>query len=195
MKRRLHAFLFSFLVASTANAQDGHFEILRGDQVLGRIRVERVITGNTVSYSMISASTFDLIWKRHVRTTVITHYTDGRVTGCCSSVRMNNAVRDSSLLRSIGGRGLYFKHPTSVHADDLPANEWTTARMYYEEPAGESSIFVESALADCPLVHSGVGEYSLTLPNKDRNHYIYRDGVLQEIRVDRGFFVLLFRRV
>lgn len=182
------------LVCCGAQAQNGTFQILHGDQVVGSIVVERSIKGNSTAYSMVSLSSFVLVWKRSIRTTMTTQYINGQVTDCHSAVRMNNTVQDSSRLRTVAGKGLYFIHPSAVYGADLPTNAWTTARMYYEEPTGIASIFVESALKDCPLDLIAAGEYRLTLPNKTRNHYIYRNGTLQEIRVDRGWVDLVFRR-
>ncbi len=184
-----------WLACTCCGAQDGVFEILRGNTVVGRIVVDREVKGGATSYSMVSAAMFDLVWKQHVRTSVTTQYVDGRVTGCKSSVHLNHALRDSSHLNSVGSKALYFVHPSEVYMAAPPTNEWTTARMYYEEPTGQDSIFVESALRDCPLERLAVGEYRLTLPNKSRNHYVYRNGTLHEIRVDRGWFDLVFRRV
>jgi hypothetical protein len=66
--------------------------------------------------------------------------------------------------------------------------------MYFEEPIGQQRIFVESVLRYCPLQHLGGGEYRLTLPDDKVNRYVYKDGRLEEIHVDRNFFDLVFKR-
>jgi hypothetical protein len=45
------------------------------------------------------------------------------------------------------------------------------------------------------LAKVGAGIYELTLPDGHVNRYVYRNGVLHEIQVDRLFFDLVFRRV
>lgn len=177
-----------------ASAQADIFHILKGDKVLGRIDALRVVKGDRVSYSMISLSSFNLVWDQEVRTVARTTYVAGRVADCLTTVHVNDDLRDSSVMRTVAGRGLYVVHPRSVYSAALPANPWTTARMYYEEPVGQDSVFVESELIDCAVVRIADGEYMLMLPNKERNHYIYRNGRLQEIRVDRGWLELVFRR-
>jgi hypothetical protein len=182
------------LVAGACTAQDGFFHILHNGKKLGTINVLRVARGDSVTYSMTSRSNFTFLWKREVNTVVRTLYVDGRVTGCHTIVRDGATLRDSSALRAIGGRGLYVVHPDKVYSAALPANPWTTTRLYYEEPLGQDSVFVESELSECPVERIAPGEYILRLPNKEKNHYVYRDGVLQEIRVDRGWLGLVFRR-
>ncbi|MBK9149290.1 MAG: hypothetical protein IPM12_15900 [Flavobacteriales bacterium] len=183
-----------FLISFQSAAQDGVFHIFHNNKMLGTIDVLRVAKGDSVTYSMISRSDFTFLWKRQVHTVARTMHVDGRVTNCLTTVHESGALRDSSALRCIGGRGLYVVHPEKVYSADLPKNPWTTARMYYDEPVGQDSIFVESELFECPLERIAPGEYILKLPNKEKNHYVYRDGILQEIRVDRGWLGLVFRR-
>lgn len=193
MLRALH---FGLLLASVpCAAKDGVFEILHNKKVLGTIDVLRVTRGDSVTYSMISRSDFTFLWKRQVLTVARTLHIAGQVTNCLTTVHESGALRDSSALRAIGGRGLYVVHPDKVYGAELPKNPWSTARLYYDEPVGQDSIFVESELAECALEHVAPGEYILRLPNNEHNHYVYRDGILQEIRVDRGWLGLVFRRV
>ncbi|MBK8498883.1 MAG: hypothetical protein IPL52_08710 [Flavobacteriales bacterium] len=189
------AILFPLFATSVTLAQSDIFQILRGNKVLGRIDAQRVVKGDRVSYSMISHSAFNLVWDQEVRTVARTTYIAGHVSDCLTTVHVNKGLRDSSVLRTVAGRGLYVVHPRTVYSADLPQNPWTTARMYYEEPLGQDSIFVESELKDCAVVRIAPGEYILKLPNREKNHYVYRNGRLYEIRVDRGWLELVFRRV
>ncbi len=197
MMNFLRPLTFCFLALWThtsALAQDGTFEIMKGDEVIGRIMVGRTVHGERTSYSMTSISALSIIWMQNVRSSVVTEYVGGRVNACRTSMHVNDELRDSSQLLTVEGRALCYVHPGQYFVGNT-SNSWTTARMYYEEPKGQTSIFVESALRDCPLVCTGEGLYSLTLPNKDSNHYRYRNGRLQQVIADRTWFDLVFRRV
>lgn len=187
--------LVLLLASDLCVAKDGVFEILHNKKVLGTIDVLRVAKGDSITYSMISRSDFTMLWKRQVLTVARTLHIGGQVTNCLTTVHETGTLRDSSALRCVGGRGLYVIHPDKVYAADLPKNPWSTARLYYDEPVDQDSIFVESELAECAIERIAPGEYILKLPNKEKNHYIYRNGILQEIRVDRGWLGLVFRRV
>ncbi|MBK9176950.1 MAG: hypothetical protein IPM46_11590 [Flavobacteriales bacterium] len=182
------------LASCTSVAQDAVFNILHNDKVLGTIDALRVAEGDRVTFSMISYSSFTMFWKREVRTVARTQYISGKVASCLTTVHVSGELRDSSTMRAIGGQGLYVVHPDKVYSAELPKNPWTTARMYYEEPVGQDSVFVESELFECAVECIAPGEYILKLPNKEKNHYVYRNGLLQEIRVDRGWLGLVFRR-
>jgi hypothetical protein len=190
------AFTFVLLLATGVCAgQDGVFQILHKGKVLGNIDVLRSSQGDSVTYSMVSRANFTFLWEREVSTVTRTLYVAGRVTNCLTTVHEGDALRDSSAMRAIGSSGLYVVHPRQVYAAELPKNPWTSTRLYYEEPVGQSRVFVESELKDCALERIAPGEYVLQLPNKEKNHYVYRNGRLHEIRVDRGWFGLVFRRV
>ncbi len=181
-------------VAQTIHAQPGTFAIWVNDEVVGEVTVNRTTIGPRTIYSMNSISEVDVIWTQVVRTMMRTEYAGSQLTACHSSVRVNDSVRDSSSLRTDLGRVQGFVHPREQVA--VPCtNAWSTARMYYEEPIGQRSIYVESVLRDCPLVPLGGGRYRLTLPNDKVNDYVYRQGVLEEIHVDRPFFDLIFKRL
>jgi hypothetical protein len=66
--------------------------------------------------------------------------------------------------------------------------------MYFEEPVGQSTVFVESVMRDCPLTRTAEGVYVLSMPGKKFNIYRYKDGLLQAVEVDRMFVKLVFKR-
>lgn len=181
------------LLALLAPAQDGVFEIIKGGKPVGRIDVRRTEVGDRALYRMTSRSSIAVLWTHDVRSDLATEYQGGRLTRCHSTYRVDAELRDSSSMRTVAGRQLCYVHPGEVFVGNA-RGDWTVARMYYEEPVGQDSVFVESVLRDCPLVALGDGRYVLTMPDKSTNHYTYRGGVLREVYVDRTLFNLLFRR-
>jgi hypothetical protein len=67
--------------------------------------------------------------------------------------------------------------------------------MYFEEPIGVNEVFVESVLENCRLMPLGEHRYRLFMPDAKMNDYVYKNGVLQEIGVDRKYVDLVFRRI
>ncbi len=185
--------LISLLSVLGSEAQRSEFHIYKGGEKVGNILVGRSEAGEQVRYTMDSYSEFSLIWTQEVRTRVVTEYLRGSIDHCYSSIKVNGSIRDSSYMRSSNTDNDCYVHPDRP-AECGPATDWSTARMYFEEPVGTRSIYVESVLKDCPLENSGPGRYTLTFPNDVQNHYVYRNGVLHEIQVIRPLFDLVFRR-
>jgi hypothetical protein len=167
------------------------FQVLKADELVGNVIAMRMPTATGTVYTMTSHCELDIIWSQVVRSSARAEYIDGALTSCHTSMRVNDSVRDSSSMMK--GVDQCFVHPKTAFTCTR-ATQWTTSRMYFEEPVGQPIVFVESVLQDCPLVRSAPGTYTLTFPNGNVNHYVYKAGILQEIRVDRSFFDLVFRR-
>lgn len=183
----------SLWAASACLAQRSTFDVLKGDETVGSIIASRSLIGARTLYVTTSWAEFDLLWRQNVRTTSTTEYAGDSIHACRTAVRVNGSVRDSShMAPSTGGLACY------VHPDKrfrgAPRTEWTTARMYFEEPVGQARIFVESVLEPCALRSTAPGCYQLIFPNGAENRYRYANGILQEVHVDRTFLDLVFRR-
>lgn len=179
--------------SSLANAQRLEFDILKADAIIGRIIALRDPGPRSTQYLMTSYSEFDVVLKQTVKTSMSAEYRDGTLIGCHSLVRVNGNLRDSSHMVVRNGQSHRYVHPKPF-VRPVEQVEWTTARMYYEEPTGQHTIFVESVLDHCPLVRTAPGRYTLRMPNGNENRYMYRDGILIEVVVDRALVDLIFRR-
>jgi len=181
------------LFTTRSQAQQDRFDIWKGDAIIGSVLAKRVVNEDRTHYLMTSYSELDMLWKQVVRSLVWTEYRNGSVSSCHTHVKVNGTVRDSSHFAPRADDMLCFVHPDErfVHEGRV---EWTTARMYFEEPVGQHSIFVESVLKPCTLKRTGPGTYQLLLPGDKVNTYTYRNGRLEEIHVDRSLFDLVFKR-
>ena len=174
--------------------QESTFKIFKGNSEVGSIQAYRTSHGGRTSYVIVSHAEIQMVWKQVVRTTMYTEYEDGLVKKCLATVNLNGNMRDSSYLSIRKGEKWAYVHPRPAFRMHS-TNDWTTARMYYEEPVGRTSILVESVLQECPIRRTGPGKYEVTLPNNDRNRYTYVNGRLMEVQVDRLLINLVFRRV
>lgn len=167
------------------------FDILRGGKVLGHVTALVNEKAGHKRYLMTSMSEFSLGWKQRVNTLMSTEYLHGELIACHSRVLVNQSLRDSSLM--VRGSGRCYVYPEEAFTCER-TTQWSTARMYFEEPVGQRLVFVESMLRDLPLERTGPDSYTITFPDGKQNHYVYEAGLLREIKVERTFFTLLFRR-
>ncbi|MEO7082435.1 MAG: DUF6134 family protein [Flavobacteriales bacterium] len=193
MTLRFSLFLLLLSFSLVVVGQESRFKIFKGDTEVGTIQAYRSTHEGRTSYVIVSHAEIQMIWKQVVRTTMYAEYENGLLRKCLATVNLNGTMRDSSNLFMHNGEKWAYVHPRSPYRLHS-SNEWTTARMYYEEPVGRTSILVESVLQDCPIRRTGPGKYEVTLPNKDRNRYTYVNGRLMEVHVDRMLVNLVFRR-
>ncbi len=191
---RAFALLLGIGSSLLGSGQKVEFNILKGDGVIGRIIAQRNHAGHTTHYLMTSYAEFDIVLKQVVKTSMSADYRNGALVACHSLVRVNNNLKDSSHMVTRGDQRHHYIHPKTLTRPNEQV-EWTTARMYFEEPVGQQAIYVESVLTHCPLQRTAAGRYTLTMPNGNLNHYVYRNGVLMEVVVDRSLVDLVFRRL
>ena len=187
------AALLSGLVGGWAQAQESTFDILKGGEVVGSVAASRIRTGVRTLYQMTSYSVMNVLWKQTVNTAATTEYVGNDLRACMTMIRLNGALRDSSHMAT-DAEGFRCHVVPDPPFRSSQTSAWTTARMYYEEPVGQELIFVESVLTPCSLRTISPGNYLLSFPNGAESHYVYAQGRLQEIHVDRLFINLLFRR-
>ncbi|QQR86027.1 MAG: hypothetical protein IPJ76_15680 [Flavobacteriales bacterium] len=185
--------LYATFIGMDSAAQTASFNVHKGDEIVGHIVSVRTEMEARTTYIITSFSEFNVVFDQTVETQLVAHYNDTALVSCYSITKLNNNMRDSSHLMVQEERSLRYVHPGPARTMGLPQS-WTTARMYYEEPLDRTTIFVESEMKDCPLVATGDGRYTLTMSGGKVNHYLYKDGVLHEILVDRGLVDLVFRR-
>ena len=174
-------------------AQRSTFDVIRGGEKVGSISTSRTTFGDLTLYVTLSWAEFDLLWRQNVRTVNTTEYAADTVLTCRTAVHVNGSIRDSSHMAPTSDGLRCYVYPGRVFRG-TPRTDWTTARMYFEEPVGQDLVFVESVLEPCSLLSTAPGRYMLIFPNGARNRYRYANGALQEVQVDRSFLDLVFRR-
>jgi len=173
-------------------SDQARFHILKGNKTIGHVHALKHSSGTLTNYVMTSHAEFSLAWKQVVRTHLTTEYRNELLTACQSVIKLNDAVRDSSSM--VRGTDRCFVYPEAPFTCER-STQWTTARMYFDEPLQQEFIFVESALRALALVSVGPGQYLLTFPNGTSNRYVYQNGLLHEIHVKRPLVNLVFRRM
>lgn len=192
--RSLALFLLAMAAYNPVSAQELGFLIWKDQKVVGGITALRREADKRTVYAVSSYSEMEIIKKQVVRSSLGIEYRKGMPYTCFTSFRINGGLRDSSNMR-MGSSGLdCFIYPDDRYRLDK-TSAWTTSRMYFEEPLGQRSVFVESELRDCPLRPTKPGEYVLELPGNKSNTYRYVDGMLQEVVVARPLMKLVFRKV
>ncbi len=191
--RSLALFLLAMAAYNPVSAQELGFLIWKDQKVVGGITALRREADKRTVYAVSSYSEMEIIKKQVVRSSLGLEYRQGKPYACFTSFHLNQALRDSSNMRMQGDGLDCFIYPNERYRLGS-TSQWSTARMYFEEPIGQNSVFVESALKDCPLRRISPGMYLLDLPGNRTNTYRYAGGMLQEVHVDRPLMKLVFRR-
>lgn len=190
---RFAAMLLIATSSVSAMAQQVGFTIWKGDEMVGAITALRRPLDQSTVYAVSSYSEMEIVTKQVVRSSMAVEYRAGRPVSCFSSFHLNEMLRDSTRMRTDGDSLACFRHPRKRFTL-VSTPQWTTSRMYFEEPVGQTAVFVESELRPCELKKTDPGIYILELPGNRTNIYHYSGGKLQQVEVNRTLMKLVFRR-
>ena len=187
--------VFAFLVVNST-AQVQYYDILKGKEKLGEIKAEKKVTNTTTTFTVVSKAVFSVIFEYVRETDMTIKYVNDEFFYSDSKQIMDGKIKEHHVTQ---------KQTDGYYLCTQPADEderfvlkskinFTTSMMYFKEPVGQTHIFAESFHTLCPLKLISPGIYEMTLPGDKINHYVYKNGVLQEVRVFRSIVDLVFRR-
>lgn len=176
------------------SAQSVQFKILNGEDEIGNINAKKAITKTNTTYSVTSIASFRVFFKYVRETTMDVVFQSGKLKSAETKQIMNDELEEHRITNLSGDEYLCLKNPKEEKFTLSHPIHFSSSMLYFEEPKGHSHIFAESYQQMCPLVLISPGIYELTLPQGKINHYIYRSGQLEEIRVFRTLVDLVFLR-
>lgn len=192
-----HLFLFGILLLLASShslfGQTLLYDIYKGDDVIGEIKVEKVKTGDKVHYEANSASSFRVLFLNELSTHTSSAYVNDVLEYAKSKIILNDKVKQHSIIKREGEFYRFYQHPDEPTKKKVPPFPISTTALYYMEPVGLDHILSENYQALCPLKVIGSNAYELTLPDGKVNQYFYKEGALLEVKVIRTFVDLSFR--
>lgn len=186
--------LFFSLLTLQLNAQTVKFNIIKGDDNIGEIIAKKTSLKTGDSYHVTSKATFRVVWK-YVRETITKVQFSGKhMTTSDSKLSMNKEMKEHSITTKNGNSYSCTKKPDNEKFTLSKSITYCSSMLYFTEPKNRTSIFAESYQKMCKLELISTGIYKLYLPEGKINHYVYKNGKLQEIRVFRTIVDLVFKR-
>lgn len=190
----LYLFLFLFLITSSASySQTLFYDIYKGNDRIGEIKVEKVTSPNKVHYVANSTARFRTIWMNDLSTNTAAEFVNNELNYSMSKIVLNDKIREHSITQKEGSYYKYFKHPEEQVRKKESPFRLSTVTLYYKEPLGVKQVFSENYQQLCELKTIGANAYELALPDGKVNQYYYKNGKLIEVKVIRTFVDLSFR--
>lgn len=191
-----HAFLIIFMIVFQAIAigQSCKFKIMRGDDNLGYINASKKTIGTKVTYRVTSKASFRVVFKYVRETFMDIVFLNGVMESSVLKQTMNSELKDHRITKR-NGMGY---DCTKDSDDEFRINKlirFCSSMLYFTEPKGQKYVFTESHQVMSPIKEIESGIYELSLPDGKINHYVYKSGVLDEVRAYRTVADLVFKRV
>ena len=183
------------MCTSGLSGQQHQYSVHRGGKEIGEISASLTETTYTKTYEILSDVSFKVLWKKYNRKTsnLVVYQEESVKTSHCG-VYMNEDLQDSTTMAKVQNSYRVFKYPGDHYMlDDIELN-FTTAKLYFQEPVGIRNVYSERFLQPCRLEDQGDHTYKLHLPDNKTNYYTYKDRQLVAVSIERTWFNLEFRR-
>ncbi len=182
--------LFSIGTAQLSGQSSMYVVTRSNGKEIGTVTTSAKQAGEQWTYNVHSDVNFKVLWKEyHRQTSNNVQYQNGYVKESFSCVYMNNELEDSSALNLSGAAYQGFRTP-DIRFQLNSKVQFTTAKLYFQEPVNVDQIYSERFLAYCALEAQGNNKYKLHLPNGKVNYYTYKNHKLIEVLVERTWFDL-----
>ena len=185
MKFKLSVVLFLTLMSGYASAQTLEYDVVKGDKVIGYMRSDRVISGDTVYYKVESRTKLKMLMTFNIYYIFEETYVKGKLVSGNAESKLNNATQKvSKVWRS--EENYIVELDGYENKIDRDVIDFSIPELYYSEPVGRSEVFSQQ-FAD-HLVLKKDEDHVFTLYSEDgKNKHTYRDGICQEVRVSRTY--------
>ena len=174
--------------------QSVQFRIFKGSKPIGSIHAKKEKSGVETTYTVISEASFRVVTKfvRETFTKVV--YSGRELETSINRETMNESLKGH---RTTHRKGPAYSCSLNGGKNSFDLNgplRYCSSMLYFTEPKGQSHVFAESYQQLCKIEEIDPGVYKLYLPKGKINHYVYRSGRLEEIRVFRSIINLVFKR-
>ena len=186
--------LLACLYFQSLIGQTTHFKIYKGKHPIGAIKAQKMTVGTKTVYDVSSTASYRFILKYTRETDTKVTFEGDILESVDAKIFMNEDLKEHRITKkSNSSYQCEFKQGKINACPTNPIN-WSISMFYFKEPVNQTQVFVESFQQLCPIEQLEPHLYKVTLPQNRINHYVYKKGVLQEIRVFRKMINLVFKR-
>ena len=180
---------------SVLSGQQHRYSVHRGGKEIGEISASLKETMYTKTYQILSDVSFKVLWKKYNRRTsnLVVYQEESVKTSHCG-VYMNEDLQDSTTMDKVRNSYRVFKYPGDHYMLDNIELDFTTAKLYFQEPVGIENVYSERFLQSCRLEDQGDHTYNLHLPDNQAHSSTSQDRQLVAVSIERTWFNLEFRR-
>lgn len=171
----------AFLNFVSLSAQQMVYEVEVLGMNTGTLTVNRSREGNVMRITMSTEAGMNYLFgKSEASFSSSNIFVNGKLEGSYArNIRDGEEIRFTRLMCSNGKCEIETKEGKGKLE---PQPELCIAAIFFDEPKGIERIFSEDWGRYLPIKYIGESTYQVTMPDGKTNDYIYKDGVLEELR-------------
>lgn len=183
--------LFFLLFHSTTKAESLFYTVMKGDDAIGKIHIERTLKNDLTEYFFESNVKLTFIFSIEVYDRMKVVFRGNQMLQAQLYRTLNGRVRVNNLATWNGKTYVMTnKDHESTYIQHLIS--MTTANLYYNEPANTNAVFSENFQRMVPVKNVGNKKYMLNLPNGNKTYYSYNNGICSMVEAETDWASLKF---
>lgn len=176
---------------SDTNAESLYYTVMKGDDAIGKIHIERTLKNDLTEYFFESNVKLTFLFSIEVYDRMKVVFRGNQMLQAQLYRTLNGRVRVNNLATWNGKSYVMTnKDHESTYIQHLIS--MTTANLYYNEPANTSAVFSENFQRMVPVKNVGNKKYMLNLPNGNKTYYSYNNGVCSMVEAETDWASLKF---
>lgn len=183
MLQMLRSFLFVLAILNSFSlcAQQMVYEVEVLGMNTGTLTVNRSREGSVTRITMNTEAGMNYLFgKSEASFSSSNIFVNGKLEGSYArNIRDGEEIRFTRLMCSNGTCEIETKEGKGTLE---PQPKLCIAAIFFDEPKGVSQVFSEDWGRYLPIKYIGESTYQVTMPDGKTNDYIYKEGVLEELR-------------
>jgi len=190
---RSYLFLFLILLPWAVNAQKLHYDVILMDKKIGTMVVSKIPDAGGERYLLSSETSAKVLFiKQDSKIAFDVLYKGGHLI----SSMYKSEKKDDNILTHVEKNDAHYKVSYNNKLSYVKNNiTFSSIQLYFREPVGVSSIFVERIGNFLTLKKNGSNEYEYLQPDGTRSIYRYQNGKLKEVELKRSMGSVYIRPV
>lgn len=193
--KQVSFYLLSLFCLGTMSAQVRNYDVLLGSKKVGSVVATKTISDGEIAYETDFKIKLRIIKLYDIESVTRTVFKEDIMQSSNMKVYDGGELDEEKTIEKDDKtyRCIDCEDEPIVVAEDLIYTN--VAKIYFEEPKVHQQVYTERYLNFGTMTALGDHKYKYKMPNGDVNVYIYKDGKMESILVDRMLYNLTFKYI
>lgn len=169
-----------------AHAQKLEYDVVKGEKVIGFMRSNKVVSGDTTYYKVESQTKLKMLMTFNIYYVFEETYVKGKLISGNAESKLNNSTQKQSKVWA--NKGHYIVrldgYDNKIDADRI---DYSIPELYYSEPGDRAEIFSQQFAEHLIIKKEKDHVFSLYSEDGKNKHTYNEKGICEEVRVSRTY--------
>lgn len=177
----------------SVSREDGRYSLYLNNELIGVLHTRKVVNGSIQLLTLQSETSITKLIRISVSESMHEEYCSNQLQKA-SQIRVVNGDQ-KPIHTAVRSKDEYHQTAGGKSTSSITESiEWSTLRLYFEEPQGQQIIYSSSHQQLLHLIYEGNGIYCLRQPGNKLTRYTYQQGQLLRVETQSMWGLIRFER-